>query len=46
MPRVTGPLFSAGASGEFGGIMEFRMVGNQAVVTATKHVGKTLGPAH
>ena len=44
MPRVTGPLFSAGASGEFGGIMEFRMVGNKAVVTAPKHVSKTLGP--
>ena len=44
MPRVTGPLFSAGTSGEFGGIMEFRMVGNKAVVTAPKHLSKTLGP--
>jgi len=45
MPRVTGPLFSAGASGAFGGIMEFRMVGTKAVVTAPKHVSKTQGPA-
>jgi hypothetical protein len=45
MPRVTGPLFSAGASGAFGGIMEFRMVGTQAVVTAPKHRRKAPGPA-
>ena len=45
MPRVTGPLFSAGASGDFGGLMEFRMVGNKAVVTAPKHVSKAQGPA-
>ena len=45
MPRVTGPLFSAGASGDFGGLMEFRMVGNKAVVTAPKHLSKTQGPA-
>ena len=42
MPRVTGPLFSAGA---FGGLMEFRMIGTMAVVTAPKHLSKTQGPA-
>ncbi len=45
MPCVTGPLFSAGDSGDFGGLMEFRMVGNKAVVTAPKHLSKTQGPA-
>jgi hypothetical protein len=45
MPRVTGPLFSAGASGAFGGLMEFRMIGTKAVVTAPKHRSKPQGPA-
>lgn len=37
MPRVTGPLFSAAASGAFAGIMEFRTVNGKAVVCAPKH---------
>ena len=44
MPRVTGPLFSAGASGAFAGVCEFRMVNGKAVVTAAKRMNRPQGP--
>ena len=36
MARVTAPLFSAAASGKFGDICEFRMVGNRVIAGAVK----------
>lgn len=36
MARVSAPLFSASASGKFGDICEFRMVGNRVIAGAIK----------
>ena len=44
MPRVTGPLFSASASGTFSDLMEFRMIGNKSVVTRPKTGHRPVGP--
>jgi hypothetical protein len=43
MARVTGPLFSASASGKFGDICEFRQVGGRTVAGTIKK--KTAPPS-
>ena len=45
MARVTAPLFSGAASGQFSDICEFRMVNGKAVVTGTKTRRKPLAAA-